>query len=554
MQIKDLSLSFGMQDIFDDINLNIGSNEKVGIVGVNGAGKTTLFKVIMGTIQPDDGKIILDSNSRVGLLPQVIGDEVPSMDISVLDFLFSARPIDKLNKELQEAYEDISKEKDEKKQKSLFDKVDKLQRKLEYWDCYSAESILLKIIDGMDISTDVLDKKLSHLSGGQKSKVAFARLLYSKPEIILLDEPTNHLDKRTKEFVIGYLKEYSGSVFVISHDIDFLNQVTTKTLFLDKRTKKMELYDGNYTNFKRVHEEREKALIKQAEIQEKEIERLQATVDKYASASGKRKKMAQDREKKLEKLKANKINVAPIQKKANIQMNMSRESSDIPIKIKNLCFKYNKESNSNIIDNLTLDIYKGEKFLIVGENGAGKSTLLKLIVGQLTPDSGEILLGNKTDIGYYAQEHELLNNEKTIIENFSDVDISQRSLRSVLGKFLFYGDDVFKKVGILSPGERSRVALAKLSLQGANLLVLDEPTNHLDPETQLIIAETFKTFTGTMLVVSHNPDFVDNLGIERTLTLPSGKLSYYNRAEVEYFSELNKNDKKKLGANNDRTF
>lgn len=545
MQIKDLSLSFGVQDIFNDINLSIGNNEKVGIVGVNGAGKTTFFKVIMGTIQPDSGKIVLENNARVGLLPQVINDEVPSMDISVFDFLMSGRPIDKLNDELQNTYEEISRELDEKKQQVLFKKVDKLQQRLDYWDSYSAESILLKIIDGMDISMEMLDKKLSNLSGGQKSKVAFAKLLYSKPEIVLLDEPTNHLDKKTKEFVINYLKGYKGSVFVISHDIDFLNQVTTKTLFLDKRIKKMELYDGNYNDFKRLHDEREKALLRQAEIQEKEIERLQATVDKYATASGKKKKMAQDREKKLEKLKANKIEVAPEQKKAKIKMDMDRESSDIPIKIKNLSFKYDKNSNKNIIDNLTLDIYKGEKFLIVGENGAGKSTLLKLIIGQLTPDKGEIDLGNKTDIGYYAQEHELLDNAKTILENFSDINISQRNLRAVLGRFLFFGDDVFKNVGILSPGERSRVALAKLSLKGANLLILDEPTNHLDPETQLIISETFKTFKGTMLVVSHNPDFVDNLGIERTLTLPNGKLSYYDRTVVEHYHELNTDDKKK---------
>ena len=539
MQIKDLSLSFGTQDIFNDINLSIASNEKVGIVGVNGAGKTTLFKIIMGTIQPDSGKIILENNARVGLLPQVINDEVPSMDISVFDFLMLGRPINKLNDELQKTYEEIAEELDEKKQQILFKKIDKLQQKLEYWDYYSAESILLKIIDGMDISTEMLDKSLSNLSGGQKSKVAFARLLYSKPEILLLDEPTNHLDKKTKEFVINYLKGYKGSIFVISHDIDFLNQVTTKTLFLDKRIKKMELYDGNYDVFKRLHNEREKVLLRQAEIQEREIERLQATVDKYATASGKRKKMAQDREKKLEKLKENKIEIVPQQKKAKIKMDIERESSNIPVKIKNLCFKYDKNSKINIINKLTLDIYKGEKFLIVGENGTGKSTLLKLIIGQLTADSGEIYLGDKTDIGYYAQEHELLDNNKTILENFSDINISKRNLRAVLGRFLFFGNDVFKEVGILSPGERSRVALAKLSLQGANLLILDEPTNHLDPTTQQIIAETFRDYKGTMLVVSHNPEFVDNLGIERTLIMPNGEISYYNRNQVEYYSHLN---------------
>lgn len=541
MNIKNLSLSFGVQEVFDDVNLNIGNNEKVGVIGVNGAGKTTFFKVIMGLIQPDSGRIILENNSRIGLLPQVINDEVPSLNINVFDFIMSGRPINELNNELQNVYEEISKEQDEKKQKVLFKKVDTIQQRLEYWDYYSAESILLKIIEGMDISSNMLNKKISELSGGQKSKVAFARLLYSKPELVLLDEPTNHLDEKTKKFVISYLKEYKGSVFVISHDINFLNQFITKTLFLDKRTKKMELYDGNYDNFKKLHEEKEKSLQKQAQCQEREIEHLQMIVDKYSSASGKKKKMAQDREKKLEKLKANKIEVAPQQKKVKINMDMNRTSSDIPLKIKKVCFRYDKSTNDNIIDNLTLDVYKGEKILIVGENGVGKSTLLKLIIGQLIPDSGEIYLGNKTDIGYYAQEHELLDNNKTILENFSEVTISQKALRALLGRFLFFDNDVFKKVCILSPGERSRVALAKLSLKGANMLILDEPTNHLDSEMQLIIAETFKTFKGTMLIVSHNPDFVDNLGIERTLILPEGELSYYDRSVVEHYHELNSN-------------
>ena len=526
MEIKNLTLSFGTQNVFKDINLNIQENEKVGIVGVNGAGKTTFFKVILGTLIPDEGIIKFKNNARKGWLPQVISEEVPSMDISVFDFLLSGRPLKELNEELQKVYEQIAIEPKDAKQKELFNKVEKLQNKLEYWNFYSADTELLKIINGMAISNEMINQKLNELSGGQKSKVAFARLLYSMPEIILLDEPTNHLDNDTKQFVINFLKSYRGSVYVISHDVDFLNEITTKILFLDKRTKKMELYDGNYDRFVKLHEE-------------KEINRLQAVVAKYQSASGKRKRMAQDREKKLEKMKANKIEVAPQQKTAQIKMEMLRESNYLPLKVNDLSFKYNENSSQDIIHNLSFELKKGEKFLIVGENGVGKSTLLKLIVGQLMPNKGTIQIGNKTDIGYYAQEHELLDNDKSILDNFSDVYMSQRQVRSVLGRFLFYGDDVFKKVSVLSPGERSRVALAKLSLKGANMLILDEPTNHLDPETQKIIAETFKTFEGTMLVVSHNPEFVDNLGIERTLILPSGQLSFYDRKTVEHYYEIN---------------
>lgn len=539
MQIKNLSMSFGNYELFKNVNLYIDDNQKIGVVGVNGAGKTTFFKIIMGKIEPDAGKVIL-GNRRVSLLPQVLSDDNFSMDISVFDFLLSGRPIDKINDELQWQYEKVSKELDENKQQKIFNKIEKLQKKLDYWEFLSAETTLLKIIDGMKIDDSLLDKKLSELSGGQKSKIAFARLLYSKPEIILLDEPTNHLDKDTKDYVINYLKNYRGSVFVISHDIDFLNEVTTMTLFLNKGKKTFELYEGNYDRFKKLNDEQEKALEQQIKKEQMEEDKLKAFINKYASSSGKRKKMVQDREKKLEKLNKNKTINVFLEKQAKMEIVMNRESSKIPLKVNHLCFKYDQNDEKNLINNLSFSLYRGEKFLIVGKNGVGKSTLLKLIIGKLKPNSGDIDIGKKTDIGYYAQEHELLDSKKSIIDNFAEINISQAKLRSVLGRFLFYGDDVFKMVGVLSPGERSRVALAKLSLSGANFLILDEPTNHLDPKTQVIIAETFKEFPGTMLVVSHNLEFVDNLGIERTLVLPDGKISYYDRQVLEYYSELNK--------------
>ena len=538
MQIKNLTMSFGTQVLFENVNLNIPENEKVGVVGVNGAGKTTFFKIIMGLEYSDEGKIILENGSRVSWLPQVITDDVEDLNINVLDYLMMGRPIDKLNTKLQRLYDELANLNCD--QNKVYGEIDKVQKQLDYWDVYNAESILLKIIDGMNIDDTILNKKLGELSGGQKSKVAFAKLLYSKPEVILLDEPTNHLDEESKKYVIEYLKGYKGSIFIISHDIEFLNQVTTKTLFLDKRTRKLELFDGNYNKFKKLQLEHEETLLRQAQIQQQEENKLREIVNKYANASGNRKRMAQDREKKLEKLMKEKIHVLDKNKTIDFKIGINREDSKQPLKITDLSFKYDKTDSKNIIDHLNFELSRGERFLIVGENGAGKSTLLKLIMGLLAPDSGYIKLGNKTDVGYYAQELELLNNESNILDNLISMGYSQRQLRSILSKFLFYGNDVYKSVSVLSPGEKSRVALAKISLSGANMLLLDEPTNHLDPETQSLIAEVFKNYDGTMIVVSHNPEFVDNLGIERLLILPEGRISYYDRDIVEHYQTLNK--------------
>ena len=538
MNIKNLSMSFGNQELFNDINIQIDENQKVGVIGLNGAGKTTLFKIIMGKEYPDKGKITFKNNARVEWLPQVIEDDLESLDINVLDYLMSARPIEMLNNQLQDCYERLGNA-SLKEQKDIFNKIDKIQKKLIYWDQYNADSILLKIIDGMNIDDSLLDKKIHELSGGQKSKIAFAKLLYSKPEVMLLDEPTNHLDKDTKDYVINYLKSYNGSVYIISHDVDFLNKVVNKILYLDKISKKFELYDGNYDKFIKLHTEHEKALERQMKLQQQEENKLREIVLHYSNSSGNRKKMAQDREKKLEKLLNNKIEINPKNKKAKIDISINRESSKIPLVVERISFSYDK--NKPIIKDLSFSLSRGEKFLIVGKNGVGKSTLLKLIINQLQVDKGRIVIGNKTDIGYYAQEHELLDDDKTIMENFKEYKLSNEKLRNHLGRFLFNNDEVFKKVKVLSPGEKSRVALAKLSLSKANFLILDEPTNHLDPTTQKIIAETFRDFKGTMLVVSHNPEFVDNLGIERVLELPKGKISFYDKDYVDYYSKLNEN-------------
>lgn len=536
MILKDLSLSYGTQVIFDHINLNIEESEKIGIVGVNGAGKSTLFKILRKEQLPDSGQVIIPKQTRIAWLPQVIDEEIPQTDMPVLDYLESGRPIHLLEQTLEEKYREAATA-TPKQQTKLLKQIEKIQEQLDYFDHYQAETILLEIIEGMKIDFELLEKPLNKLSGGQKSKVAFAKLLYSKPDLILLDEPTNHLDKGTKEYVIKFIQKYKGSIYIISHDVAFLDQVTTKTLFLDKRTHQMTVYNGNYSYYKKVSQEQEAALEKVVAKQEKEEEKLKAIVLKYSNSSGKRKRMAQSREKALEKLQAEKIERTVSQKSVSLKLTSHQEGSKTPLSIKNLWFRYD-QAKPPIIQNFQTDISKNERFLIIGKNGAGKSTLLKLIVGILKPDEGEIRYGAKTEIAYYAQEHEGLDPEKTILDNFDELNVHRNRLRAVLGNFLFFGDDVFKKIKVLSPGERSRVALAKLVLKGANLLVLDEPTNHLDPETQEQIAKTFHDYQGTLIVVSHNLDFVDHIGIDRMLVLPAGQIQFYDRDKVKYYESL----------------
>lgn len=542
MNIKNLTMSFSLQPIFDDVTLQIKEKEKVGIIGVNGAGKSTLFKLILGELTPDSGSISFKNGTRIGFLPQVISDEVPNMDISVFEFLLTGRPIKELQKKLEKEYINASIETDDKKLDVIMKRISKLQDKLEYYEVYNCENILLKIVAGMNIDDNLLDMPLSSLSGGQKSKVAFARLLYSNPEVLLLDEPTNHLDIDTKEYIINYLKKYNGTVLVISHDIEFLNEVTTSTLYVDKLTHKMELFPGSYEKYMKIKNEREKTLERVVEKQEKEEEKLKRIIAKYIGGNEKKANIAKDRIKKLERLEKEKVVLAKKNKYASFKMEIDHPSGIIPLKVENLSFGYTKDNL--LYNNLTFDLERGEKFLVVGENGVGKSTLLKLIMGSLTPNEGLIKINDKVTLSYYAQEHEIIDNDKTILDNFKNYDLSVNKLRSFLGSFLFTGDDVYKKVEVLSPGERSRVALAKIALSKANMILLDEPTNHLDPETQKIIADIFKSYEGTMLVVSHNLEFVDNLGIERMLILPEGKIKYYDKKTVVYYHELNNDSKK----------
>ena len=517
MKAENLNLAYGTKVIYDNCNFLLDPTDKVGIVGVNGAGKTTLFRVILGLQALDDGELTLPS-LRLGYLPQEIKIDPRADDITVWEYIASARPVDDLQNQLSEEYEKLAKYPESK---AILDRINKLQDLIDDYDLANFDYELLKIVEKMELDS-LVDKKMKELSGGQKSKVAFAKVLFENAGLLLLDEPTNHLDQKTKTFVANYLRNYRGMVLIISHDVDFLDQLTNKTLFVNKTTHKTKVYHGNYSTFRRQYAEERAEQDRRITEQEREIKRISEFVERARNAKRSNTALIRQghvREKmldrKLEELETREAEY----KKVSLDLSPRSQSGKTPLEVQNLTFGY--ENSPLLYEKLSFSLSRGEKFLIVGENGVGKSTLLKLLVGELEPITGSVILSKNTEIAYYAQELEILNDRETILDNVKSYDFTDTELRSALSNFLFDGDDVFKKVSVLSPGEKARVALCKILLKKANLIILDEPTNHFDPETQKIIGENFRDYPGTLIMVSHNPSFVEQIGITRMLILPS---------------------------------
>ena len=535
MNAENLNLHFGPIPIYENASFRLESRDKVGIVGVNGAGKSTLFKVILGIEKLDEGTIEIPA-LRIGFLPQEIKIAPEHENITVWDYISSARPVDELQEKLNQEYEKLAKYPDSK---TITDRICKIQDDIDACDIGNMDVELLKIIEKMHLQ-ELVDKRLVDLSGGQKSKVAFARVLFENAGLLLLDEPTNHLDVETKRFVSNYLRNYRGMVLVISHDAEFLDVVTNKTLFMNKVTHQTKVYKCNYSEFRKQRANELAEQEKRISEQEKEIKRMEEFVMRTKAAKRSNTafiRQGQIREKQLEK-KYEELEVREREyQKVQLNISPSKQSGRTPLEVQNLSFAY--PGGQMLYDKLSFSLTRGEKFLIVGENGAGKSTLLKLIMGQLTPNEGSIIFSQNTTIAYYAQEFEILNEKESILDNVKSYDYTETETRSMLANFLFRDEEVYKQVAVLSPGEKARVALCKILMQRANVIILDEPTNHFDPETQKIIGSNFHDYDGTLIMVSHNPSFVEQIGISRMLILPSKDAPEPRMAVIKnYSSEL----------------
>ncbi len=517
MKGSNLNLSFNLEEIYKDANFQINDNDKVGIVGVNGAGKTTLFKVILKEIELDSGKILITNNKRIGYLPQEV--IIENKNITVFDYLMSARPIKRLEEELTKLYEEVAI--NLKEQKKILNKISKTQALLEYYDYYNAENILLELISNMDIDSELLDMKLFNLSGGQKSKIAFAHLLYSNPEILLLDEPTNHLD--TIEWLEEYLKSYQGSLLFVSHDRYFINALATKILELDQ--KHLEEYVGDYDHYakeKQLRYEQQLALYKRQQDEAKKLEwfiTFYMPKPRFASR-------AHDREKKLARLQDQMVDKPNVTRsKLSIDLEGYSRKGKHLIEAEKVAIGY---PDKPLVTGIDFVLFGGDKLAVMGPNGAGKTTFLKCLLHQLKPLGGELSFFASLSIGYLKQDNMSLSSPETIFAYIKNrfPQMEDQQIYDHLGKYAFSFEDDKKIIDDLSGGERMRVVLAEMVLHNYDLLILDEPTNHLDMMTKEEFISALNAYQGTLVIVTHDRYFADSVA-DRLLYFTDGKSYLY---------------------------
>ena len=503
LSCSHISKSFGTDVILDDISFHIEDYEKTAIVGINGAGKSTLLKIIVGELSADQGEITLSKGKTLGYLAQ--HQDLTSHRTIYEELLEVKRSVLQMEERIRSLELEMKHSKGEQLEKML-ETYTRLTHQFELENGYSCQSEIIGVLKGLGFSEEDFKREISTLSGGQKTRVSLGKLLLSKPDIILLDEPTNHLDMESIAWLETYLLNYKGAVIIVAHDRYFLDRVVTKIIELDLGHGSV--FQGNYSAYSQ-----KKALVRQAQMkaylnQQQEIRHQEEVIAKLKSFNREKSiKRAESREKMLAK-----IEVLEKPTEVNDEMNIRLEpditSGNDVLTIKNLGKSF---GHNHLFSHVDIDIKRGERVAVIGSNGTGKTTLLKIINQMLPADTGEITFGTKVHIGYYDQEHQVLHMEKTLFGELQDTypDLNNTRVRNILAAFLFTGDDVFKRIGDLSGGERGRVSLAKLMLSNANFLILDEPTNHLDITSKEILEHALNQYTGTVLYVSHDRYFIN---------------------------------------------
>ncbi|MBN2220744.1 MAG: ABC-F family ATP-binding cassette domain-containing protein [Vallitaleaceae bacterium] len=536
LSCQNIEFSYTYDKILDGVSFHVNEKEHTAIVGINGAGKTTLFKILTGQLTPDSGNIFLSNNLSYGYLAQHI--DVSSLR-TVYDEMYSANErIIELGKKLQ-AFEKTLNQIEHPSVELLHD-YHEAQIAFENLDGYSYESNVRGILKGLGFSEEQHQQIVNTLSGGQKTRLALGKLLLIQPELLLLDEPTNHLDLNAIRWLESYLTSYKGTLLLISHDRYFLDRICKKIVDIEQG--KAAVYSGNYSDFIQKKEFAKEVEEKHYEQQQQEIKRQEEVIRKLRSFSQEKFiKRAQSREKVLERMERMD---KPISLRNNMHLHLDpkKESGMDVLRISDLAMAFEQKE---IFRSLNLDIYRGDKIALVGKNGSGKTTLLKILMGDIKPTQGHYKIGSSVEIAYYDQEHSLLNEEFTLIEEISEdfpsMDISQ--IRNLLAAFLFTQDEPFKTVSALSGGEKGRLSLAKLMLSKGNFLLLDEPTNHLDMISKEVLENALSHYSGTIFFISHDRYFINRVAT-KVVELTENGLNVYH-GNYDYYVEK-KNEEKQL--------
>jgi ATP-binding cassette subfamily F protein 3 len=512
----NLSKAFGAEDIFGGISLSISANARIGLVGVNGVGKTTLLRILLGEEEASTGVVHRAKNLRMGYLPQ---EAVSDSRRTLWDECLSAlEDLTEIQRRLHEMETSMAADPHDA---SLIENYGVLQHRFDRLGGFTFENEIERTLTGLAFHKDEYSKPLTILSGGQRTRAVLARLLLSNPDLLLLDEPTNHLDIQAMEWLEGYLKTWDGAVIMVSHDRYFLDQAAT---LIWEMTPGLELYRGNYSAYLMQREERYERQLKEFEAQQDFIAKEEDFIKR--NMAGQNTRQAQGRLKRLERLLED-ARLAPPQQSRRIHFNLDSVERSGDLVIRTFGLKIGYHDNKKVLINVPdLVLIRGEIAAVMGPNGAGKTTFLKTLLGELQPIAGEVELGSSVKVGYFAQAHEGLHSDWTLVKEIQNVSprMQEPEVRNYLAKFLFTGDDVFKEVKVLSGGERGRLALACLALQGANLLLLDEPTNHLDLPSQEILQRILAEFNGTVLLVSHDRYLVDAVATQVWEAQPEAKI------------------------------
>lgn len=538
--VQNIELHFAGNYLFQGVTFRINKGDRIGLVGKNGAGKSTLLKILMRRLQPSEGEISYEGDISVGVLTQDIDFEFGRTLWEETELAF--KELKKLEKDIEHINHQLT-ERTDYESDSYAKLIDDLTSKSDRFNLlggYTYGAKIEQILLGLGFKREDFDKLTDTFSGGWRMRIELAKLLLQEHDVLLLDEPTNHLDIDSIIWLESFLKNYAGAVVLISHDTHFLDTVTNRTIEIANR--KVSDFPANYKRYLILKEERQEQLLAQQKNQEREIKRTEDLIDKFRAKANKA-SMAQSLIKKLDKVERIEVETDDINK-MNVRFQQSLVPGKIIVEIENAAKSFDKKKVFSKVD---MVITRGEKIAFVGQNGQGKSTLSKMIVGDLEGE-GMIKLGHNVQLGYFAQSQEM-DSSRTVLEEaeHSATEESFKMVRDLLGAFLFSGDDVHKKVSVLSGGERGRLALCKLLLQPFNTLVLDEPTNHLDVQSKNILKEALKKFQGTFIIVSHDRDFMEGL-VDKVFEFKDGRVKeflggiddYLNSRQAQDFRAIEK--------------